>query len=217
MISSNLKKRLNTSLFLFLILILIFKYNFLLGFTLIVLGVLGIIEFLSILKKILKKKLFFYLLFIIFIIYIFTFCTLFFYFSNFYQLKILLFIILLGCIFSDIGGFIFGKLIQGPKLTKISPNKTISGSIGSLIFCSMIILSLIFFFNVKLNLTIFIISLIISIACQFGDLFFSLLKRKAKLKDTGYFLPGHGGILDRIDGILAGLPVGLILFILFIK
>ena len=149
MISSNLKKRLNTSLFLFLILILIFKYNFLLGFTLIVLGVLGIIEFLSILKKILKKKLFFYLSNIIFIIYIFTFCTLFFYFSNFYQLKTLLFIILLGCIFSDIGGFIFGKLIQGPKLTKISPNKTISGSIGSLIFCSMIILSLIFFLTLN--------------------------------------------------------------------
>ena len=115
MISSNLKKRLNTSLFLFLIVILNFKYNFLLGFSLIVLGVLGIIEFLSILKKILKKKLFFYLLSLIFIIYIFTFCTLFFYFSNFYQLKILLFIILLGCIFSDIGGFIFGKLIQDSK------------------------------------------------------------------------------------------------------
>ena len=217
MISPNLKKRLYTSLFLFLILILIFKYNFLLGFTLIILGVLGIIEFLGILKKIFKKKIFFYLFSIIFIIYIFTFCILFFYFSNFYQLKVLLFIILLGCISSDIGGFVFGKLIQGPKLTKISPNKTISGSIGSLIFCSMIILSLIYFFTIKLNLIIFTISLTISIACQIGDLFLSLLKRKAKLKDTGYFLPGHGGILDRIDGILVGLPIGLILFILFFK
>ncbi len=215
MISSNFKKRLNTSLFLFLILILIFKYNFLLVFTLIVLGVLGIIEFLSISKKIFKNKLFFYLSNTIFIIYIFILCILFFYFSNFYELKILLFITLLGCIASDIGGFIFGKIIQGPKLTKISPNKTISGSLGSLIFCSTIVLTLMYYFTLKLNLKIFIISLIISATSQFGDLFISLLKRKAKLKDTGYFLPGHGGILDRIDGILIGLPVGLILFILF--
>ena len=71
-----------------------------------------------------------------------------------------------------------------------------------------------YYFTLKLNLEIFIISLMISAASQFGDLFISLLKRKAKLKDTGYFLPGHG-ILDRIDGILIGLPVGLILFILF--
>lgn len=217
MISSNFKKRLNTSLFLFLILILIFKYNFLLVFTLIVLGVLGIIEFLSISKKIFKNKLFFYLSNTIFIIYIFILCILFFHFSNFYELKILLFITLLGCIASDIGGFIFGKIIQGPKLTKISPNKTISGSLGSLIFCSTIVLTLMYYFTLKLNLKIFIISLIISATSQFGDLFISLLKRKAKLKDTGYFLPGHGGILDRIDGILIGLPVGLILFIFFFK
>ncbi len=215
MISSNFKKRLNTSLFLLLKLILIFKYNFLLAFTLIIFGVLGIIEFLSILKKIFKNKLFFYLYNSIFIIYIFIFCILFFYFSNFNELKILLFIILLGCIASDIGGFIFGKIIQGPKLTKISPNKTISGSLGSLIFCSITILTLMYYFTFKLNLKIFIIGLIISIACQFGDLFISLLKRKAKLKDTGYFLPGHGGVLDRIDGILIGLPIGLVLFILF--
>ena len=215
MISSNFKKRLNTSLFLFLILILIFNYNFLLVFTLIVLGVLGIIEFLSISKKIFKNKLYVYLSNTIFIIYIFILSTLFFYFSNFYELKTLLFIILLGCIASDIGGFIFGKIIQGPKLTKISPNKTISGSLGSLIFCSTIVLTLMYYFTLKLNLKIFIISLMISAASQFGDLFISLLKRKAKLKDTGYFLPGHGGVLDRIDGILIGLPVGLILFILF--
>ena len=74
-----------------------------------------------------------------------------------------------------------------------------------------------YYFTLKLNLEIFIISLMISAASQFGDLFISLLKRKAKLKDTGYFLPGHGGILDRIDGILIGLPVGLILFIFFFK
>ena len=164
MISSNFKKRLNTSLFLFLILILIFKYNFLLAFTLIVLGVLAIIEFLSILKKIFKNKLFLFLYNSIFIIYIFIFCILFFYFSNFNELKILLFIILLGCVASDIGGFIFGKIIQGPKLTKISPNKTISGSLGSLIFCSLIVISLMYYFTFKLNLKILIVSLIISIA-----------------------------------------------------
>ena len=106
--------------------------------------------------------------------------------------------------------FIFGKIFKGPKLTKISPNKTISGSIGSLIFACIFFSSIFYLFNFYLNFQILIIGLFTSVACQIGDLFFSYLKRKAFLKDTGNFLPGHGGVLDRLDGIFFGIPLGLI-------
>ena len=102
--------------------------------------------------------------------------------------------------------------VQG--LQKISPNKTISGAFGSVLFTLIILAFLLFYFTGNLNLNTFIISVFTSISCQLGDLFFSLLKRKAKLKDTGNILPGHGGVLDRIDGILFGIPVGFTTLIL---
>ena len=131
--------------------------------------------------------------------------------------KIIFISIYLGCIASDIGGFIFGKLIGGPKLNKISPNKTISGSIGSLLFTILSTSYLIHYFTNIYNFKIILIASITSITCQLGDLFFSYLKRKAKLKDTGNFLPGHGGVLDRIDGILVGTPSGIISLLLFFQ
>ena len=150
-----------------------------------------------------------------FIIFIFLFCLLFLYFLNIYELKIIIFSILFGCIASDIGGFVFGKLFKGPKLTKISPNKTISGSIGSFIFTCIATSSSIFYFTKYFSYTLLVLCFFITIACQLGDLFFSFLKRKAKIKDTGNFLPGHGGILDRLDGIFFGVPVGITVLILF--
>ena len=145
-----------------------------------------------------------------FVLYVFLFCLLFFVFSNIIQLKIILYIILSGCIASDIGGFVIGKTIKGPKLTSISPNKTISGSFGSIIF-SIIVMNLLFlYFLNTFSLNLIVISLFTSIGCQIGDLFFSFLKRKAKFKDTGNFLPGHGGIIDRLDGIFLGIPVGFL-------
>ena len=135
-------------------------------------------------------------------------------FLNFTQLKYILFILLLGCIASDIGGFVVGRSIQGPRLTKISPNKTFSGAVGSIIFtCITISLSL-FFLSKNFSYFFLLISILTSIGCQLGDLFFSYLKRKAKLKDTGKILPGHGGVLDRVDGILFGIPAGVIALIL---
>ena len=125
-----------------------------------------------------------------------------------------MFIFLLGCIASDIGGFIIGKIFKGPKLTKISPNKTYSGAAGSILFTSVFIYSSFIIFTNKVNFTILILSIIISISCQIGDLFFSFLKRKARVKDTGNVLPGHGGILDRVDGILLGVPFGFLTLIL---
>ena len=123
--------------------------------------------------------------------------------------------VLVTCVASDIGGFTFGKIFKGPKLTKISPNKTISGAIGSLIFSCLFILMLTYYLTKNFDLYIIIIGCIISVSCQIGDLFFSFLKRKSFLKDSGNFLPGHGGILDRIDGILLGIPVGFLTFIIF--
>ena len=209
----SLKKRLLTSLILLSIVYLIINFSFFLLFALLVFGVLSLIEYFSIIQKIFKNR--FWRMFhnLIFTIFIFIFCFLFFFFSSIGQLKLIIFMLLFGCIASDIGGFIFGKVFKGPKLTKISPQKTISGAFGS-IFFSVIIINMFFYYltdTFKINLII--ISVITSIGCQIGDLFFSYLKRKAKIKDTGNILPGHGGVLDRLDGIFLGVPVGFIFFI----
>jgi len=215
MIKKNLKKRIYTSLLLVLLIFLMLNYNIILAYTLIILGTLSIIEFLNLTKKTFKTKFKLLTSNFFFIIYILLFCYIFFFFSNILQLKLILFSILFCCVASDVGGFIFGKIFKGPKLTKISPNKTIIGSFGS-IFLSIIIMSIsIFYFTNSVNLKIIIIASLTSVATQLGDLFFSLLKRKAKIKDTGNFLPGHGGVLDRIDGILLGIPIGFISLVIF--
>ena len=212
----NLQKRIYTSIILLLLLFLMMINNYAMAFFLMLIGIFSALEFFTIILKIFEKnkmKQFFYN--IIFIIYIFSFCTYFLILSSFLHLKILIFMVLLTCVASDIGGFIFGKIFKGPKLTKISPNKTISGAIGSLIFSSLLILMLTYYLTKSFDLYTIIIGCIISISCQIGDLFFSFLKRKSFLKDSGNFLPGHGGILDRIDGILLGIPVGFLTFVIF--
>ncbi len=212
----NLQKRIYTSIILFFLLFLMIVDNHAMAFFLMLIGIFSVLEFFTIILKIFEKnkmKQFFYN--IIFIIYIFSFCTYFLILSSFLHLKILIFMVLLTCVASDIGGFIFGKIFKGPKLTKISPKKTISGAIGSLIFSSLFILMLTYYLTKNFDLYIIIIGCIISISCQIGDLFFSFLKRKSFLKDSGNFLPGHGGILDRIDGILLGIPVGFLTFLMF--
>lgn len=210
MIIKKFKNRLLTSIFLFITILLIIKYDPLLLFVLIIFGVLSVIEFFNIIKKITKNNIIKLIQNLMFVLYVFLFCLLFFVFSNIIQLKIILYIILSGCIASDIGGFVIGKTIKGPKLTSISPNKTISGSFGSIIF-SIIVMNLLFlYFLNTFSLNLIVISLFTSIGCQIGDLFFSYLKRKAKFKDTGNFLPGHGGIIDRLDGIFLGIPVGFL-------
>ena len=122
------------------------------------------------------------------------------------------------CIFTDIGGYLFGKVFRGPKLTIYSPNKTFSGLLGSFIisFCCIPIF-LYFNFNILneekiLNFVIFIF--IISSISQFGDILISYFKRNSNIKDSGKIIPGHGGILDRIDGMLFALPSAYYLFLL---
>ena len=125
------------------------------------------------------------------------------------------FYILSICICSDIGGYTIGKNVGGKKLTKISPNKTISGSLGS--FCFSII-PLLVFYNIDsseylLSTNNFLMCLFTSLTCQLGDLFISYQKRKAKIKNTGKILPGHGGVLDRIDGIIFSIPFIFIIYV----
>ena len=205
-----------TSITLIIMLILMLKYSVVLISTLLLVFVISWLEFNNILENIYKKKtnfnfknLFKFLIFI-YLLFFMKIIT-----DEFLQNQPdvswnLIFTISI-CILSDIGGFIFGKFFKGKKLTKISPNKTYSGMIGSfilsIIFCIIYSYTISF---VDFN-TIFLLTISISFICQIGDLFISLLKRKAKLKDTGNILPGHGGILDRIDGILFALPFGIIL------
>ena len=214
MISNNLKSRLITSLILLAILFLIYNFNFVLVYFLILLGVMSILEFCKLSKNIFSNQLRKFFINSIFIIFILIFCLMFFFFSNIEGLKIILYILLLGCIASDIGGYVFGKIFKGPKLTKISPNKTYAGSLGSIIF-TLIVVILLFYYSIQyLSYKVVIISLVTTIFCQLGDLIFSFLKRKAKIKDTGAILPGHGGVLDRLDGIFLGVPFGYLTLIL---
>ena len=122
-------------------------------------------------------------------------------------------IILLICIFTDIGGYVFGKIFKGPKLTSYSPNKTISGLIGSYLFALSLAPLFIFFNLVRQNfiLMVIIFILLISTMSQIGDISVSYFKRKSKIKDTGKIIPGHGGILDRIDGMLFAFPFSYLL------
>ena len=209
----DLKKRAFTSFILLFLVFLIFNNNVVLVYTLLMLGTLSSIEFINLCKKIFKTKFYSFISILFFVTYTFIFYFLFYYFLNISFLKYFIITLLLGCIASDTGGYFFGKIIKGPKLSKLSPNKTVSGSIGSFILTSLVICTIMNIIFNKFDLKILLLALLTSFLVK-SVIFFSYLKRKAKLKDTSNFLPGHGGILDRIDGILLGLPFGFIFLIL---
>ena len=217
---SNIKKRIITSIFLISLLTLMFFYSYIMIIALIIIAIIGWIEFYALISKIFKKNetkhkiirflykaiSMFYLSALVYLIFVIE--------SDYLNLKMYLLYSILVAIMSDIGGLVSGKIFKGKKLTKISPNKTISGAIGSLIFSMVLIpYNYMYLFDESL-LSIFLITIIISTISQLGDLFISFLKRKAKVKDTSDILPGHGGILDRIDGIIFAIPVGIFLFII---
>ncbi len=117
------------------------------------------------------------------------------------------------CVLTDIGGYVFGNLFKGPKLTKFSPNKTYSGLIGSYIF-ALTVIPLLIATNGNETLKVFnlfIFIILVSTISQFGDIIVSIFKRISKIKDTGKIIPGHGGLLDRIDGMIFAFPVSYLL------
>jgi phosphatidate cytidylyltransferase len=216
---SNLKKRILTSILLISLLIGMFYYSYIMIISLIIFAIISWIEFYALISKILKKNILkdrffrfiyktlslFYLSGLVYLIFAIE--------SEYSNLKIYLLYSVLVAILSDVGGLVCGKIFKGKKLTKISPNKTISGSIGSFIFSTSLVP---FFYKTHIDqnlLNILLITFMISLISQLGDLFISLLKRKAKVKDTSDLLPGHGGVLDRIDGIIFAIPLGIFLFI----
>jgi len=213
--NNNLSKRIFTSIILSTILLsclFLHKYSWLL--LILIASIISFFEFNNLIKKIWKKnKATIFLLNVVCLFYLYFFIILVYQdgrISEFYTLSILLI-----CILTDIGGYIVGRTIGGKKLTKISPNKTISGSLGSFLFSLFAIIPIIYYFQhigLSFSLTkMILIILFLSFISQSGDLFISYIKRKAKVKDTGSILPGHGGLLDRIDGIIFALPAGFLI------
>ena len=214
----ELKKRIITSIFLISLRYLMFFYSFIMMISIIIVAMIVWVEFYALISKIIinnsyKDRLLRFLYKSISLLYL----SILVYFilsimSYHADLKIYLLFSTLVTIFSDIGGLVFGKIFKGRKLTKISPKKTVSGSIGSFIFS----LSLVPLFYNKLIensfLLLIFITITISLTSQLGDLFISYLKRKAKVKDTSDLLPGHGGLLDRVDGLIFSAPLGVLLF-----
>ena len=202
--SKELTTRILTSLVLFFILIFSLYYS---GFYFVAfLSLVYVISFYEIIKN--TKNLFFNIIANIILVF-----ALF----SFYHLRgdsnnslVIISWILASTFLSDIGGYIFGKTFKGKKLTKISPNKTYSGSFGSIIFSCLslffldLLQQLIFIEKIIyfLQLKYFLLTVLISIICQLGDLYVSYWKRKIKIKNISNILPGHGGVLDRIDGLI---------------
>ena len=142
--------------------------------------------------------------------YIYGFIFLIFSFYTFYELSIELidvFYVIITCSSTDIGGYVFGKIFKGPKLTKISPKKTYAGMFGGY-FLSLISLSVIIsFLDYDTTVVLFLLTILISTVSQLGDIIISYFKRLSKIKNTGKLIPGHGGLLDRIDGMVFAFPI----------
>ena len=207
-------KRILTSIFLLILLYILINNTVLLTIGLFFILIELFNEFNTIMKKIFYKKnekfkLFIFLTLINFYLIIFG-LTIFILLESSNNLyKIYLLMIISICICTDIGGYCFGKLFKGKKLTKISPNKTYSGAIGS--YISALLIPTVLFKNLISIEIIFFVVFIVSTISQIGDLFISYFKRKANLKDTGFILPGHGGLLDRFDGMIFAIPSGILL------
>ncbi len=216
---SNLLKRIITSILLAVVLLFCLFYNKNLWLLLLLLvSIISFFEFSKLINKIFKNRnisialinltTLFYLIFFTFSAY------------DLAEVNVNIFFVILVCIFSDIGGYVVGKTVGGKKLTKISPNKTVSGSIGSFVFSfiPLFIFSILFYEKINsLFINLIFLSIFISLISQVGDLFISFFKRKAGVKDTGNILPGHGGILDRIDGMIFAIPVTFIFNEMFLK
>ena len=208
MIAGELTKRILSSIILIpLIFFIIVKGSYYLNIFLILCLLISIFEWVGMVKSNIHK-----LLGIIFLV--ISFITIYKIRNSLNGEYFYLLFITMVCVATDLGGFLFGKLIKGPKLTKLSPNKTYSGMIGSFILTIILVylFSISFFLENFFNLTIEIIifSVLLSAVSQIGDICISYFKRSSKIKDTGQIIPGHGGLLDRIDGMIFAYPFSYI-------
>ena len=191
----NLIKRILSSVILLpLVIYFILKGSFYLTFLIIICFLISSFEW----HKMIKKKTHKLLGFIFLILSFYTFYKL--------SIKYIIIIPLFICVFTDIGGYVFGKIFGGPKLTKISPNKTYAGTIGGFFLSLLFVLIYFNIFNHTLTVQWFITAILVSLISQIGDIIISYFKRLSKLKNTGNIIPGHGGLLDRIDGMIFAIP-----------
>ena len=192
---SNFKKRFVVSLIAFPLIYILLYQKVLFNLIILITFLFCLYEWIKIFKK--KNIIFFIGLLILFI---FLISLIRIYNFEDFNLKFLWLILITWL--TDIGGYIFGKLIRGPKLIKISPNKTWAGAIGSIILSQLAILIFLLDVNYRFNIYIIFSQLFLSITGQIGDILMSFIKRKNKKKDTSNFIPGHGGFLDRVDGLI---------------
>jgi phosphatidate cytidylyltransferase len=192
---NNFKKRFIVSLLAFPLIYILLYQKALSNLLILIVFLFCILEWVKIFKK--KNAIFF-----LGLIVLFAFLLSLLRIYNFEEFNLTFLWLIILTWLSDIGGYIFGKLFGGPKLTRISPNKTWAGAIGSIILSQFAFLIFFLNSNYKFNITIIFMQLFLSIIGQFGDILMSYVKRKNNKKDTSNFIPGHGGFLDRVDGLI---------------
>ena len=192
---SNFKKRLCVSLLAFPLIYVLLYQKDLSNLLFLIVFLFCIFEWIKIFKK---KNAIFFLGLIVLFIFLLSLLRIY----NFKEFNLTLLWLIILTWLSDIGGYLFGKLFGGPKLTIISPNKTWAGAIGSIILSQFSFLIFFLDSNYKFNISIIFMQLFLSIIGQFGDILMSYVKRKNNKKDTSNFIPGHGGFLDRVDGLI---------------
>ena len=213
MIKNELIKRILSSIMLIpIVLFFIIKGSFLFNFFIFICFLITTYEWLKLSRNILLK--FFGTIFIVI-----SFYTIFKIRNEFDRDYFHLLLVTIICVSTDIGGYLFGNIFKGPKLTKISPKKTYSGVVGgffiSLIFTNLFLDFLTNAQTFEFTNAMFLFILLVSFVSQIGDIIISYFKRKSKIKDTGTIIPGHGGILDRIDGMIFALPFSYVFFLNF--
>tara|TARA_B100000963_G_scaffold359667_1_gene387692 strand:- start:916 stop:1551 length:636 start_codon:yes stop_codon:yes gene_type:complete len=211
MINNELQKRIFSSIILIpTALFFIIKGSFFFNFFLILCLIITLYEWYMMSKK--KNYHFFGYLFLLF-----SFYSAYFIRNDFTAGSYVFLAIMLICISTDIGGYVFGKIFRGPKLTKISPKKTYAGVFGGYLLSIIFIYIFNDYLNENFDFKEFILVIMISTISQLGDIVVSYFKRLSKIKDTGKIIPGHGGILDRIDGMIFAFPFYFIIYLINLK
>jgi phosphatidate cytidylyltransferase len=198
---NNFKKRFAVSLLAFPLIYILLYQKLLFNLLILIVFLFCLYEWNKIFKK--KNSIFFLGLFIL-LVFLFSLIRIY----NFEDFNLKFLWLILITWLTDIGGYIFGKLFGGPKLVKISPNKTWAGALGSLILSQLAFLIFFLDNSYKFNVAIIFIQIFLSIVGQVGDILMSYIKRKNNKKDTSNFIPGHGGFLDRVDGLIWVIIIG---------